>query len=112
MKYLNVSTLVTILRCPRAHYRAVWSSLSTITSYKGEPCTLIVLHLGGTIQSSQKALVKHNAAVLKREVSSAKTGKRIKNEWICNTSWCFNSIQKTRSRKETERNIKERFNTN
>lgn len=71
VKYHNVSTLMTILRCPRAHYKAVWSALSGVTAYKKEPCSLSVVHLAGTIQSAQKALVKHNLSLLKKEQSAA-----------------------------------------
>ena len=66
VKYHNVSTLVTMVRCSRAHYRAVWSALTGVVAYKSEPCTLALLHVAGTIQSSQRALLKHNMATLKK----------------------------------------------
>lgn len=69
VKYHNVSTLMTILRCPRAHYKAVWSALSGITTFKKEPCSLSVVHLAGTIRSVQQALVQRNLALLKKELA-------------------------------------------
>lgn len=68
VKYHNVLTFITIVRCPRQHYCAVWSALSGITAYKKEPCALSLLHLSGTIQSSQRYLVKHNAKGLKQSL--------------------------------------------
>lgn len=79
VKYLNVSTLVTILRCPRAHHRAVWSALTAITSYHGEPCTLTLLHLGGTIQSTQKALIRYNTVTLKKAMHCATSHSKLYN---------------------------------
>lgn len=66
VKYHNLSTLVTIVRCARAHHRAVWSALCGTVSYNKQPCTLSLLHLAGTIQSSQRTLVKHNLAAIKK----------------------------------------------
>ncbi len=71
VKYLNVSTMVLIVRCPRAYYRAVWTSISGVTSYDGEPCSLALLHIGGTIRSCQKALIRYNTRVLREAVISS-----------------------------------------
>jgi hypothetical protein len=70
VKYHNFTTLRTLVRCPRAHHRAVWSALSGVTAYRSEPCALTLLHVSGTIQSSQKALLKHNMAAIKNDHSS------------------------------------------
>lgn len=72
VKYHNVSTLISIVRCPRAQHRAVWSALCGVTSYKKEPCSLSLLHLAGTIRSAQKVLVKHNTALIMEELSHTK----------------------------------------
>ena len=71
IKYLNAVTRVMMIRCPRDHHRGVWSALTTITSLKGVPCAVHMLHVGGTIKSCQRALVKHNQHKLKAMVASA-----------------------------------------
>ena len=71
VKYLNAITRVFILRCPRDHHKAVWSALTTITSLKKVPCAAHVLHVGGTIRSCQRALVKHNQIKLKEMINIA-----------------------------------------
>lgn len=40
-------TGVAIVRCPRAHHRAVWSAIATITTLQGTPCSVTLKHLGG-----------------------------------------------------------------
>ncbi len=77
VKYHNVLTLMTILRCPRAHHEAVWSALSGVTAFKKEPCSLLVVHVAGTIRSAQQALVQHNLALLKKELSTASSQGRM-----------------------------------
>ena len=71
IKYLNAVTRVLILRCPRNHHKAVWAALTTITSLKKVPCAAHVLHVGGTIRSCQRALVKHNQVKLKEMIQGA-----------------------------------------
>ena len=71
IKYLNAVTRVMMIRCPRDHHKGVWSALTTITSLKGVPCAVHMLHVGGTIKSCQRALVKHNQHKLKAMVASA-----------------------------------------
>ena len=71
IKYLNAVTRVFILRCPRDHHKAVWAALTTITSLKKVPCASHVLHVGGTIRSCQRALVKHNQLKLKEMIQEA-----------------------------------------
>lgn len=71
IKYLNAVTRVFILRCPRDHHKAVWAALTTITSLKKVPCAMNVLHVGGTIRSCQRALVKHNQDKLKIMIQEA-----------------------------------------
>ena len=71
IKYLNAVTRVLILRCPRDHHKAVWAALTTITSFKKVPCVAHVLHVGGTIRSCQRALVKHNQSKLKEMIRAA-----------------------------------------
>ena len=44
---MNVLTRVAIIRCPRAHHRAIWSAVSTITNIEKIPCAINMLHVGG-----------------------------------------------------------------
>ena len=44
---MNILTRVAIIRCPRAHHRAVWSAISTITNIDKVPCAINMLHVGG-----------------------------------------------------------------
>lgn len=71
IKYMNAVTRVLILRCPRDHHKAVWSALTTITSLKQTSCAVHVVHVGGTIRSCQRALVKHNQHKLKEMIEMA-----------------------------------------
>lgn len=71
VKYLNAVTRVLMVRSPRGHHKAVWSAMTTITSLKGVPCAIHMLHVGGTIRSCQRALVKHNQLKLKEMIGSA-----------------------------------------
>ncbi|KAL5478181.1 hypothetical protein EMCRGX_G025074 [Ephydatia muelleri] len=80
VKYINVDTSVAIIRCPRDYHRQVWAALTTITNIQQCPCTAQVLHLGGTIQSCQKFLIKYNTQKLRgmlRESDSLAERKRM-----------------------------------
>lgn len=71
IKYLNAVTRVMIMRCPRDHHKGVWSALTTITCLNKIPCAAHVIHVGGTIRSCQRALVKHNQLKLKEMIATA-----------------------------------------
>lgn len=73
VKYLNVLTGVAIIRCPSAHHRSVWAAISSITSLQGTPCSISLIHLGGTIRSCQRHLVIYNRVQLNKMLTSAKT---------------------------------------
>ena len=70
IKYLNAVTRVMIVRCPRDQHKAVWSAITTITSLKRTPCAAHVIHVGGTIRSCQRALVKYNQQKLKEMIET------------------------------------------
>ena len=70
VKYFNAVTRVLIVRCPRDHHKAVWSALTTITSLNKTPCATRMVHVGGTIRSCQRALVKHNQQKLKKMIDT------------------------------------------
>ncbi|KAG8455810.1 hypothetical protein GDO86_001852 [Hymenochirus boettgeri] len=64
VKYLNVYTGIILLRCRKDFYQILWSSLPFITSLdnRGQrfPCFINTLHVGGTIRTCQKFLIKYN----------------------------------------------------
>ncbi|XP_056320299.1 ribonuclease P/MRP protein subunit POP5 [Danio aesculapii] len=77
VKYLNAHTGVVLIRCRKAHYRLVWSSLPFITflENRGQKvrCFFNCLHVGGTIRTSQKFLIKYNRQQLQRMLLHCKT---------------------------------------
>uniref|UniRef100_A0A673YJQ6 Ribonuclease P/MRP protein subunit POP5 n=1 Tax=Salmo trutta TaxID=8032 RepID=A0A673YJQ6_SALTR len=70
VKYLNAHTGIVFLRCRKSHYRLIWSALPFITSLENRgqrvPCFLNCLHVGGTIRTCQKYLVRYNTQQLHR----------------------------------------------
>nr|XP_057927151.1 ribonuclease P/MRP protein subunit POP5 [Doryrhamphus excisus] len=70
VKYLNTHTGMVFLRFPKRFYRLLWSALPFITSIetRGQkiPCFLNCLHIGGTIRTCQKFLVRYNTRQLQR----------------------------------------------
>lgn len=70
VKYINVTTRVALIRCPRDYHRAVWAAISMISNVHKVPCAINVLHLGGTIRSCQKFLVRHNQRKLREMIKA------------------------------------------
>ncbi|KAG7480594.1 hypothetical protein MATL_G00057890 [Megalops atlanticus] len=70
VKYLNAHTGVVFLRCRKSHYRLIWSALPFITSLESRgqrvPCFFNCLHIGGTIRTCQKFLIRYNTQQLHR----------------------------------------------
>lgn len=70
VKYLNAHTGVVFLRCRKRHYRLLWSALPFITSVENRgqriPCFINCLHIGGTIRTCQKFLIRYNTQQLHR----------------------------------------------
>ncbi|XP_070760026.1 ribonuclease P/MRP protein subunit POP5 [Enoplosus armatus] len=70
VKYLNAHTGIVFLRFPKRCYRLLWSALPFITSVetRGQkiPCFLNCLHVGGTIRTCQKFLIRYNTQQLHR----------------------------------------------
>jgi ribonuclease P/MRP protein subunit POP5 len=64
VKYLNQRTGLAIVRSPRDDSDIVRTALLLLKDVGGEPCTVRVLHVGGTIRSCQKAAVKWTRTVL------------------------------------------------
>eukprot|EP00128_Syssomonas_multiformis_P000469 Colp12_sorted_trinity150504_noHs@27779 len=60
VKYFNVATGLVIVRCARDYHTVVASTISFTTSLKKRPCALRTVHLGGTIESCQKAALKYS----------------------------------------------------
>jgi ribonuclease P/MRP protein subunit POP5 len=63
--YLSPATSTAIIRCPRAHMRIVWASLSYMMSLPGPRrnevgmgCVVRVVRVSGTIRKSEEELIK------------------------------------------------------
>ncbi|KAM3867678.1 ribonuclease P/MRP protein subunit POP5 [Diretmus argenteus] len=76
VKYLNAHTGMLFLRCPKSCYRLVSSALPFITCIENQgqklPCFLNCLHVGGTIRTCQKFLVRYNTQQLHRMLPKCK----------------------------------------
>uniref|UniRef100_W5M4X9 Ribonuclease P/MRP protein subunit POP5 n=1 Tax=Lepisosteus oculatus TaxID=7918 RepID=W5M4X9_LEPOC len=70
VKYLNARTGVLFLRCRKSHYRLIWSALPFVSSLESRgqrlPCAVDCLHVGGTIRTCQKFLIRYNARQIQR----------------------------------------------
>ncbi|XP_029916428.1 ribonuclease P/MRP protein subunit POP5 [Myripristis murdjan] len=77
VKYLNAHTGIVFLRCPKNCYRLIWSALPFITSVENQgqkvPCFLNCLHVGGTIRTCQKFLIRYNTQQLHRMLPQCKS---------------------------------------
>ncbi|XP_073675839.1 ribonuclease P/MRP protein subunit POP5 [Garra rufa] len=77
VKYLNAHTGVVLIRSRKKYYQLIWSALPFITCLenKGQKvqCFLNCLHVGGTIRTCQKFLVKYNKQQLHRMLLDCKT---------------------------------------
>ncbi|XP_037537155.1 ribonuclease P/MRP protein subunit POP5 isoform X1 [Nematolebias whitei] len=76
VKYLNAHTGIVFLRFPKRCYKLLWSALPFITSIETRrqtiPCFLNCLHVGGTIRTCQKFLVRYNTQQLRRMLPKCK----------------------------------------
>lgn len=73
VKYVNALTGVLFLRCPKSSYQLIWSALPFITCVGRTPCFITCLHVGGTIRTCQKFLVRYNTQQLHRMLPKCKT---------------------------------------
>ncbi|XP_043102201.1 ribonuclease P/MRP protein subunit POP5 [Puntigrus tetrazona] len=77
VKYLNAHTGVVLIRSRKKHYRLIWSALPFITCLENRgqkvQCFLNCLHVGGSIRTCQKFLVKYNRQQLHRLLPDCKT---------------------------------------
>ncbi|KAK3727811.1 hypothetical protein QZH41_008235, partial [Actinostola sp. cb2023] len=73
VKYLNPLTNVVFLACSRNHYKMLKCSLPFIDSLKNRICMFKTLHIGGSIRSCQRFLVKHNKVQLIQMLDQCKT---------------------------------------
>nr|XP_046242590.1 ribonuclease P/MRP protein subunit POP5 [Scatophagus argus] len=76
VKYVNAHTGIVFLRFPKSCYRLLWSALPFITSVETHghkiPCFLNCLHVGGTIRTCQKFLIRYNRLQLHRMLPQCK----------------------------------------
>ncbi|XP_039627647.1 ribonuclease P/MRP protein subunit POP5 [Polypterus senegalus] len=74
VKYLNTYTGILLLRCRKAHYRLLWSTLAFIHQLgKKETCVITCIHVGGTIRTCQKFLIGYNKQQLLRKLPACKS---------------------------------------
>lgn len=77
VKYLNAHTGMVFLRFPKSCYKLLWSALPFITSIEARgrniPCFLNCLHVGGTIRTCQKFLIRYNTQQLHRLLPQCKS---------------------------------------
>ncbi|XP_036434141.1 ribonuclease P/MRP protein subunit POP5 [Colossoma macropomum] len=75
--YLNAYTGVVILRFRKAHYQLLWSALPFINFIESQgqkvPCFFNCIHVGGTIRTCQKFLVRYGRQQLYRMLPHCKT---------------------------------------
>ncbi|XP_062399960.1 ribonuclease P/MRP protein subunit POP5 isoform X2 [Sardina pilchardus] len=61
---------VILIRCRKSHYRILWSALPFMSCLENRgqkvPCSINCLHIGGTIRTCQKFLVKYSTQQLHR----------------------------------------------
>ncbi|XP_057686764.1 ribonuclease P/MRP protein subunit POP5 isoform X1 [Corythoichthys intestinalis] len=76
VKYLNTYTGMVFLRFPKMCYELLWSALPFITSIETHrqkiPCFLNCLHIGGTMRTCQKFLIRYNTRQLHRMLPNCK----------------------------------------
>ncbi|XP_078106387.1 ribonuclease P/MRP protein subunit POP5 [Sander vitreus] len=76
VKYLNAHTGIVFLRFPKNCYRLLWSALPFITCIetRGQKisCFLNCLHVGGTMRTCQKFLIRYNTQQLHRMLPKCK----------------------------------------
>ncbi|XP_068559755.1 ribonuclease P/MRP protein subunit POP5 isoform X1 [Cebidichthys violaceus] len=76
VKYLNAHTGIVFLRFPKMCYKLLWSALPFITCIetRGQKisCFLNCLHVGGTIRTCQKFLIRYNTQQLHRMLPKCK----------------------------------------
>ncbi|KAL2092476.1 hypothetical protein ACEWY4_012274 [Coilia grayii] len=76
VKYVNAHTGIVLIRCRKSHYRIICSALPFINSLENRgqkvPCFLNCLHVGGTIRTCQKFLVKYSTQQLHRMLPQCK----------------------------------------
>ncbi|XP_068679492.1 ribonuclease P/MRP protein subunit POP5-like [Montipora foliosa] len=73
VKYVNPVTGVAFIACHRDYYRMVWSAMTFIKKLKQRLCMWRVLHIGGTLRSCQRFLIRYNKDQLLQALQQCKT---------------------------------------
>eukprot|EP00054_Salpingoeca_dolichothecata_P035484 m.5530 g.5530 ORF g.5530 m.5530 type:complete len:145 (+) comp5504_c0_seq1:41-475(+) len=73
VSYYNAHTHLVLLRVSRDHQDILTSSLPFLTSIRKTPVAVFSLHLGGTIRSCQKEIVRYNERQLLLLLAKTKT---------------------------------------
>ncbi|XP_064620681.1 ribonuclease P/MRP protein subunit POP5-like [Lineus longissimus] len=80
VKYLNNYTKVFVIRGKRGPHKMLETAVMDVKEFAAKPLNIQIFHIGGTIRSCQKVLVKHNRKQL--NVLLDKTKKKEEREEI------------------------------
>ncbi len=85
VKYYNSATNLLIVRAARSEYRLVEASITFIQTLKNRDVNFLLLHIGGSIRSCQKAAIELNQSILtqlwkQRKMTHPNTGKPLNEE--------------------------------
>ncbi|KAG4102268.1 hypothetical protein H8356DRAFT_1652483 [Neocallimastix lanati (nom. inval.)] len=80
IKYFSPVTKIGILRSSRKQFNMIWASLTFINNIQNNGCLIRVLHVGGTIKSTQKAAIKYDQEQLLSIYSKIAKSKNTKND--------------------------------
>uniref|UniRef100_A0A8C7WRC6 Ribonuclease P/MRP protein subunit POP5 n=1 Tax=Oryzias sinensis TaxID=183150 RepID=A0A8C7WRC6_9TELE len=87
VKYLNVHNGMVFLRFPKSCFQFLWSALPFITNIESRgqqiPCFLNCLHVGGTIRTCQKFLIRYNTQQLQRILPKCKNAGNTEKDHVC-----------------------------
>ena len=79
--YLSPATSTAIIRCPRAHVKLVWASLTYMTHLpgarrqeKGIDCVVRVVRVSGTIRKSEEELIRRASGEVVRAKRAQEEG--------------------------------------
>ena len=73
IKYLNPETGIIFLRARRGPHLLVKAAVESVLRIGNIPATMKIIHISGTIRSSQKRLLKHHRRHLLNSLAGART---------------------------------------
>jgi len=64
VKYINLSTNMVMLRTPRSFCRQTQAALTLMTILDGTPMSFRIIHVGGSILSTEKAVLQYDKSIV------------------------------------------------